>query len=48
MGDKLDSIRKNSAILLAKLVEENEENKKIMRENHGTEILMSVQQSLVR
>ena len=42
MGDKIDTVRKNSAVLLAKLVEENEENKKIMRDNHGSEILMSV------
>ena len=48
MGDKLDKVRKNSAVLLAKLVEENEENRKIMTDNHGTEILMSVQQSLFR
>lgn len=48
MGDKLDSVRKNSAILLAKLVEDHEDNKKIMRDNHGTEILMSVQQSLLK
>ena len=43
MGDKLNSVRKNSAVLLAKLVEDNEENKKIMHANHGSEILMSVQ-----
>lgn len=48
MGDKLDSVRKNSAVLLAKLVEEHEDNKKIMKANHGSEILMSVQQSLMK
>ena len=48
MGDKIDTVRKNSAVLLAKLVEEHEENKKIMKDNHGTEVLMSVQQSLMK
>ena len=48
MGDKLDSVRKNSAVLLAKLVEDHEDNKKIMKANHGSEILMSVQQSLLK
>jgi len=42
MGDKIDSVRKNSAVLLAKLVEDHEDNKKIMKKHHGTEILMSV------
>jgi len=48
MGDKLDSVRKNSAVLLAKLVEEHEDNKKIMKANHGSEILMSVQQAMMK
>lgn len=48
MGDKIDTVRKNSAVLLAKLVEDNQENLKVMHDNHGTEILMSVQNSLLK
>lgn len=43
LADKLDLVRKNSAVLLAKLVEDNEENKKVMRAHHGGEVLQSVQ-----
>ena len=45
MGDKIDVIRKNSAILLAKLVKD-EECMKIMKANHGTEVLVSLQNQL--
>jgi len=41
MSDKIDLVRKNSAVLLAKLTM-NEENKKWMQENHGTEVLISI------
>ena len=41
MSDKVDLVRKNSAILLAKLTM-NEENKKEMHANHGTEVLISI------
>jgi len=48
MGDKIDSVRKNSAVLLAKLVEDHVDNKKLMTEHHGTEVLMSVSQSMMQ
>ena len=38
-ADKTDKIRKNSAVLLAKLSSSNENNAIIMRANHGTEVL---------
>lgn len=41
MKEKVDLIRKNAAMCLAKLCK-NEENAKIMRANHGTEILVSL------
>ena len=41
MGDKIDVVRRNSAVLIAKLTQ-NEENKKWMQENHGTEVLLSL------
>ena len=41
MSDKIDLVRKNSAVLLAKLTM-NEENKKWMQQNHGTEVLISI------
>ena len=45
-SDKTDRIRKNSAVLLAKLAM-NEDNKKVMQANHGTEVLCSLQGSLI-
>ena len=41
-SDKTDRIRKNSAVLLAKLAL-NENNKRVMQANHGTEVLYSLQ-----
>jgi len=41
VAEKTDLIRKNAAILLAKLAQE-EENNKVMRANHGTEVLVSL------
>jgi hypothetical protein len=38
---KTDSVRKNAAVCLAKL-SQDEENGKIMRVNHGTEVLVSL------
>jgi len=46
ISDKTDKIRKNSAVLLAKL-SQNENNKRIMQANHGTEVLASVQSGLM-
>ena len=45
IGDKTDQVRKNAAVLLAKLAI-NEENAAIMRANHGTEVLLSLRQQL--
>jgi hypothetical protein len=39
--DKTEVIRKNGAILLAKLAND-EENKKFIRANHGFDVLMSL------
>jgi hypothetical protein len=39
--DKTDGVRKNSAVLLAKLAKD-EENSKHMRANHGYEVIMSL------
>jgi hypothetical protein len=47
MSDKIDLVRKNSAVLLAKLTM-NEENKKEMQANHGTEVLISIQKELLK
>ena len=44
-SDKTDRVRKNSAVLLAKLAQD-EDNKRIMQANHGTEVLYSLQNSL--
>lgn len=41
ISNKTDSVRKNSAVLLATL-SQNEENKKWSQEHHGTEVLLSV------
>ena len=41
-ADRTDRVRKNSAVLLAKLAM-NENNKAVMQANHGTEILTSLQ-----
>lgn len=41
ISDKTQLVRKNAAVLLAKLAS-NEENAKIMRANHGTEVLVSL------
>lgn len=41
ISNKTDLVRKNSAVLLSTL-SKNEENKKWMQENHGTEVLISV------
>ena len=46
MSNKTDKVRKNSAVLLAKLCV-NENNKIIMQVNHGTEVLTSLQTSLL-
>jgi len=45
-SDKIDQVRKKSAVLLAKLAM-NEENKLVMQANHGTEILVSLGGSLL-
>ena len=39
--DKTEVVRKNAAILLAKMANDEEMNKKI-RENHGFDVLMSL------
>lgn len=41
MKDKLDLVRKNAAVCLAKLCKD-EENAKVMRFHHGTEVLVSL------
>jgi hypothetical protein len=41
ISNKTDAVRKNAAVLLAKL-SQNEENGAVMRANHGTEVLMSL------
>ena len=46
MSEKTGPERKNSATLLAKLAL-NEENKKIMTANHGTEVLVSLKNQLL-
>ena len=43
--DKTDVARKNGAVLMAKLAQ-NEENSKFMRENHGYEVLMSLRTAI--
>lgn len=45
MSDKTDLVRKNAAVLLARLATD-EDNAKIMRANHGTEVLLSLQKQL--
>lgn len=40
-SEKIDTVRKNAAVCLAKISQE-EENGKIMRANHGTEVLVSL------
>lgn len=41
ISEKTEMVRKNAAVLLAKLAND-EENAKIMRANHGTEVLVSL------
>ena len=45
MSDKTDLVRKNAAVLLARLATD-EDNARIMRANHGTEVLLSLQKQL--
>jgi hypothetical protein len=45
VGNKTDMVRKNAAVLLARLATD-EENGKIMRANHGTEVLVSLRSQL--
>lgn len=45
-ADKTDKVRKNSAVLLAKLAQ-NENNKRVMQANNGTEVLASIQGALM-
>jgi len=45
-ADTTEKVRKNSAVLLAKLAQ-NENNKKHMQANHGTEVLYSLQGQLM-
>jgi len=40
--DKLDLLRKNSAILLAKVAKSSEEMEKLVRELHGIDVIMNV------
>ena len=47
IAEKTEVVRKNAAVLLAKLCQD-EENKKCMQANHGTEVLMSLQGNLVK
>lgn len=47
MKDKVDLLRKSAAVCLAKLCKD-EENAKVMRSNHGTEILVSLGQVLAK
>ena len=46
VADKTDLVRKNAAVLLARL-SENPDNKRVMQENHGTEVLTSLEKQLV-
>ncbi len=39
--EKVDAVRKTGAVCLAKLAK-NEENSKVMRANHGHEVLVSL------
>lgn len=41
ISEKTEIVRKNAAVLLARLAND-EENGKIMRANHGTEVLVSL------
>lgn len=41
ISSKTEMVRKNAAVLLARLANE-EENAKVMRANHGTEVLVSL------
>lgn len=41
VGAKTEMVRKNAAVLLARLAAD-EENGKVMRANHGTEVLVSL------
>jgi hypothetical protein len=43
--EKVDVVRKTAAVCLAKL-SQNEENGAVMRENHGTEVLVSLRDVL--
>ena len=45
IGNKTAAVRKNGAVLLAKIAT-NEENQKIYRANHGPEVLMSLREQL--
>lgn len=45
--DKTDILRKNAAVCLAKLCK-NEENAVVMRQNHGTEVLVSLSNVLTK
>jgi hypothetical protein len=45
VGGKTDMVRKNAAVLLARLAID-EENAKVMRANHGTEVLVSLKNVL--
>jgi len=40
--DKLDLLRKNAAILLAKIAKSSEEMEKVVRELHGIDVIMNV------
>jgi len=40
-SERIDVVRKNAAVLIAKLCRD-EENAKVMRANHGTEVLVSL------
>lgn len=44
--EKIDAVRKTAAVCLAK-ISKDEENAKIMRANHGTEVLVSLSNVLV-
>jgi vesicle coat complex subunit len=41
VSEKVDAVRKTAAVCLAKLAK-NEENSKVMRANHGHEVLVSL------
>ena len=45
--DKVDLVRKNAAMCLAKLCKD-EDNARVMREHHGSEILVSLGSNLLR